>query len=44
MICNDLLAPPAEGEHRPAGEEAAAAEGKDAADDKMEGKWSRHVQ
>ncbi|CAI5659333.1 unnamed protein product [Oreochromis niloticus] len=29
-------APPAEGEHRPAGEEAAAAEGKDAADDKME--------
>uniref|UniRef100_A0A668UCK1 Amino acid transporter transmembrane domain-containing protein n=1 Tax=Oreochromis aureus TaxID=47969 RepID=A0A668UCK1_OREAU len=29
-------APPAEGEHRPAGEEAAAAEGKDAADDKMD--------
>lgn len=41
MIFGDPSAPPPEGEHHPAVDDAPAADSKDAADEKMDGEWSR---
>lgn len=41
VIFGDPTAPLPEGEHHPAAAEAPAADNKDTADEKLDGKWSR---
>lgn len=41
MISADPSAPVPDGEHHPAADEAPAADGKDTADEKLDGKWRR---